>query len=186
MFLEPVYLNENMVLNCASYLFGGVVLNEEKTTQKNKENSTSGNISAGGELGINIFSNLMNSNADLVLEHQRNNDSSIEVKRASQTALGAIHQSILEELEGKRFIFKLTNSSINEYKNDNKYIKLRANLVPVDYFAILQILKMIVPQLENLFDLFGSSLLKNETKNKDKRKLTEKKTKYYKFVCISF
>lgn len=175
MFLEPIYLNENMLLNCASYLFGGVILNEEKTTQNNNEDMTKGSISGGGKLGINMFSNLVNTNADLVLEHNRQKNLATETKGASQIALGSIHQSVLEELDIRSFICNLNNDHIVDYVNDNKYVRLQANLVPVDYFAMLQILKMIVPQLGNIFDLFGSSLLNNNKNTKDKRKLNEKK-----------
>ncbi len=175
MFLEPIYLNESMLLNCASYLFGGVILNEEKTTQDNNENTTKGSISGGGKFGINMFSNLVNTNADLVLEHDRQRNSATETKVAKQIALGSIHQSVLEELDTLDFIYNLNDNYINDYVNDNKYVKLKANLVPVDYFAMLQILKMIVPQLGNIFDLFGSALLSNEKNNKDKRKLNDKK-----------
>lgn len=175
MFLEPIYLNESMLLNCASYLFGGVILNEEKTTQDNNENTTKGSISGGGKFGINMFSNLVNTNADLVLEHNRSRNSATETKVAKQIALGSIHQSVLEELDILDFIYNLNDNHINDYVSDNKYVKLKANLVPVDYFAMLQILKMIVPQLGNIFDLFGSALLSNEKNNKDKRKLNDKK-----------
>lgn len=170
MFLEPIYLNENMVLNCASYLFGGVVLNKETMTQRGKEKSTNGSLSAGGKLGIDIFSNLVHANTDLTAQHQSQNNLTTETKVTSNIALGAIHQSVIEDLEIKDFIFDLSDENLNTYSNNNKYVKIKATLVPVDYFAMLQIFQMVIPQLENFFNLFGSSLFGDGIENAESEK----------------
>lgn len=169
MFLEPIYLNEAMLLNCASYLFGGVVLNEEKTTSKTNDRNTRGKISGsgGGKLGISLFSELIHANGELEAESERNHNRVYETKATSQITLGAIHQSVLEEMSDKNYIRTLSAKNIHNYSNDNKYIKLKATLVPVDYFAILQILKMVIPQLKNFFNLFGSMFLNTGSKSAD-------------------
>lgn len=174
MFLEPVYLNKTMLLNCASYLFGGVVLNEEKTISKNAGNTTSGRLSGAGKFGLNVFAEIVSAQGDMKAEHSRQKEINTEIKTTSEIALGAIHQSVLEELCDKQFIKKVSSSSINQYLNENKYVEIKATLIPVDYFAILQIFKMIVPQLENLFNLFGSSLLSeadNDIRNEQKQNI---------------
>ncbi len=38
-FLEPIYINEPMVLNCAAYLFQGVALESEEINSKNEKRS---------------------------------------------------------------------------------------------------------------------------------------------------
>src|SRR5689334_21110162 len=43
-FLEPVYLNESMVLNCAAYLFKGVNLESERTESESQQRGVSANI----------------------------------------------------------------------------------------------------------------------------------------------
>jgi hypothetical protein len=52
-FLEPVYLNEKMVLNCAAYLFEGVSRESESTQEKATE--AKGNL----QLGLKFLQNLV-------------------------------------------------------------------------------------------------------------------------------
>lgn len=174
MFLEPLYLNESMLLNCASYLFGGVVTNKEKTVSNNKDNATRGkaNGTASSNLGISLFSDLLNASVELEGEIERKNIQTTETKATSQITLGAIHQSVLEELKSQSLIFNLTHNNMNKCKNENKFIKLKATLEPIDYFDILQIFKLIIPQLGNFFELFGTSIFPEDSNN-----INEQKTK---------
>jgi hypothetical protein len=51
-FLEPVYLNEKMVLNCAAYLWKGVALETELTAK------SEGTKSASSSVGISFLKGL--------------------------------------------------------------------------------------------------------------------------------
>lgn len=175
MFLEPIYLNETMLFNCASYLFGSVVLNKEETTNNTNDNKSRGSAkgSAGSKLGISLFSDLINANGELEGELERSNLLSSETKVTHTITLGAVHQSVIEELSSKNFIRNLDSKNIHNFKHDNKYIKIKATLIPVDYFEILQILKLVVPQLKNFFDFFGSKFLGTDSKSEDEVKELE-------------
>lgn len=173
MFLEPIYLNESMLMNCASYLFGGVALNEEHTNNDTQSQTSKGELSAGGKFGVNMFSNLINANGNTNLNHQRDNKTDSQIKSNKKIALGAIHMSVIEQLELKNFLRAIESEALDDFVNANEYVQFNVNLKPFDYFAILQILQLIVPQLENIFNLFGDKIIEED--KKDKRKSKEKR-----------
>ncbi len=97
--LEPVYLNEKMVLNCAAYLFKGVALETESTEQR--ATSSTGNL----QLGFKFLQNFL-SPVSATGEHVRSTTS--ETRAARRYTLGGLHMSVLDELqERKDHLFKL-------------------------------------------------------------------------------
>ncbi|MCG3678409.1 hypothetical protein L5F07_03970 [Aliarcobacter butzleri] len=150
-FLEPIFLNEKMLLNIAAYLFEGVSLNKEITNEDTKTNK------AKGSLGFKFLQDLI-SPLSLNAEHENIN------KEYSKTAriytLGGLHMSVIDELEKEKY---LENISLNSEKfpNANSFVKLNVILKPVDYYQIIDVLKLVKPLIVQLIDDFGTKINPN-------------------------
>ncbi len=149
-FLEPIFLNEKMLLNIAAYLFEGVSLNKETINEDTKTNK------AKGSLGFKFLQDLI-SPFSLNAEHENIN------KEYSKTAriytLGGLHMSVIDELEKEKY---LENISLNsEFPNANSFVKLNVILKPVDYYQIIDVLKLVKPLIVQLIDDFGTQINPN-------------------------
>ena len=113
-FLEPIFLNEKMLLNLAAYLFKGVSLDKEITNENTKTSKVKGSV------GFKFLQDLI-SPVSLNAEHENIN------KQYSKTAriytLGGLHMSVIDELEKAKY---LENISFNPQKlpKANSFIKL--------------------------------------------------------------
>src|SRR5258708_35243142 len=94
-FLEPVYLNEKMVLNCAAYLWKGVAL-EIESTEKTESNK-SGSIS----LGIPFLKSLL---SPFTIAGESKKGTVEENKYARRYTVGGLHMAVLDELRNKKMI----------------------------------------------------------------------------------
>jgi hypothetical protein len=150
-FLEPIFLNEKMLLNIAAYLFEGVSLNEEVTNENTKSNQVKGSI------GFKFLQDLI-SPVSLDAEHESIN------KQYSKTAriytLGGLHMSVIDELEKEKYLENISFNSKNLPKA-NSFIKLNVILKPVDYYQIIDVLKLIKPLIIQLIDDFGTKINSN-------------------------
>jgi hypothetical protein len=147
-FLEPIFLNEKMLLNLAAYLFKGVSLDKEITNENTKTSKVKGSV------GFKFLQDLI-SPVSLNAEHENIN------KQYSKTAriytLGGLHMSVIDELEKAKY---LENISFNPQKlpKANSFIKLNVILKPVDYYQIIDVLKLVKPLIIQLIDDFGTKI----------------------------
>ncbi|WP_162625933.1 hypothetical protein [Acinetobacter sp. MB5] len=160
--LEPIYLNEKMLLNCASYLFDGIELSKE--IHQADENHSDKNLDIEGTAKTNGIVDLIAQadgklNAGLITR----NNSSLSSNSVKNITLGAIHMKALKKLYEEGLIHNFKNFEENLKKKP--YISIEADLQPVDFFELLQILKMLTPQLK----YFVALLNKKNTNNTNKR-----------------
>jgi hypothetical protein len=88
-YVEPVYLNEKMVLNCAAYLFKGVSLE----TQVSQERSTKGKGSVS--LGFKFLQDLI---SPLSISAEGERGVSVSEKTARRYTLGGLHMILVDAL----------------------------------------------------------------------------------------
>jgi len=152
--LEPVYLNEKMLLNTAAHLFEGYSLKEETVKQKDK--SASGEVSAGVTLLSKLFSPI-SAKAEL------SGGSSNSVKSERLFTLGGLHMSVLKDLKkGSKAQLQPLNIKNNENLIRNpSFLSSNVILKPVDFYEIIQLLTLLRPLLVKLFDQFGDQLFEN-------------------------
>lgn len=156
-FLEPVYLNENMVLNCAAYLFKGVSLESEDTEQKTVEGK--GNL----QLGISFLQQLI---SPLSVQGELGKTSSKEIKTARRYTLGGLHMVVLDELQKKEHHLIQVDPSFGYDAVNESYIEIDAVLQPIDFYNLIEILKTITPLAIQLITNFGPMLKKSPPNKK--------------------
>ena len=88
--LEPVFLNEKMVLNTAAHLFQGYSLREEKTQSKEKS------VQVEASLGVNLLSKLF---SPISAKGELTGGNASLIKSERLYTLGGLHMSVLEELK---------------------------------------------------------------------------------------
>ncbi len=67
--------------------------------------------------------------------------------------------SVIDELEKEKY---LENISLNsEFPNANSFVKLNVILKPVDYYQIIDVLKLVKPLIVQLIDDFGTQINPN-------------------------
>ncbi|GFZ87740.1 hypothetical protein GCM10011497_15900 [Elstera cyanobacteriorum] len=149
-YMEPVYLNEKMVLNCAAYVFKGVSL--EKTTEETTSSKGKGSISLGFKFLQDFISPVSSS-----LEAERNK--SVLEKTARRYTLGGLHMALIDALEEEKHIHKSTVLS-SDFPRDH-FVQLDAILKPIDFFNIIEITKVSAPIIAQIIKNFGTKLNKN-------------------------
>ncbi|MBI1451144.1 MULTISPECIES: hypothetical protein [Acinetobacter] len=145
--LEPIYLNEKMLLNCAGYLFDGIEFSKE--IHEANENGSDKNLGSEGNLASNGITDLVGKlDGKINAELNYKNTSSFSSNSIRNISLGAIHMKVLKRLYTDKLIQNF--SSFEENLREKPYIAIEADMKPVDFFELLQILKMISPQLHYL------------------------------------
>lgn len=142
-YLEPLYLNERMVLNAAAYLFKGVSAESEETSQ------TSAKSRANAKIGISFLHGLLGK-AELGVGGQ--SFSSNEVKTVRRYTLGGLHMTVVDELDGKKEIKNASNGELES----GQYIKTRAILQPIDIFQLIETLQTSAPLVIQILKHFGA------------------------------
>lgn len=142
--LEPIFLNEKMMLNVAAYLFKGVTLEEEIT--KDESSDKKGKAS----LGFKFLQNLI---SPISLDGEINNNTKQSSKSARTYTLGGLHMSVLEELKNKNQLKEVTFSPLNV--PENTFVTLNVILKPVDFYQLLEVIKLIKPLLIQILTDFG-------------------------------
>lgn len=154
-YVEPVYLNEKMVLNCAAYIFKGVALESEVSEGKTAKNK--GNLS----LGFKFLQDLL---SPISASAEQEKEKTIATKTARRYTLGGLHMSLIDALNENGHLSKVLNiESINSHEN---YVEMNVILKPIDFYSIIEALKVATPLisqvLQNFGDKFNSQLF---TKN---------------------
>lgn len=148
-FLEPVYLNEKMVLNCAAYLFEGVALESEDVEQKTI--GSKGNL----QLGVKFLQNLL---SPISAEGELSRTSVKEIRAARRYTLGGLHMIVLDELqERKNHLLRIDPA--NDYPIvDESYVDIEAILRPIDFFTTIEILERLTPLVAQVLVNFGTRI----------------------------
>ena len=140
-FLEPVYLNEKMVLNCAAYVFKGYSLESEinDTTQTGH--------SKVGKAGFNFLERLIS----LGVEAGSNQSSTTENRSARRYTVGGLHMSLIDELHNLRMLHAISPESLGEdLDNSVSYVETLAELRPIDFYALIDTLRIAIPIAEKI------------------------------------
>lgn len=136
-FLEPVYLNERSVLNCASYLFEGVASTAE-TTEKSSTSK-----SGGLKLQIPFLTSFLGTpSIDATADARRET----LIRSERQIRVGSVHMQVIDALQTKGMLKvidpeRLTSSP--EYSDH--FIDTKVLLRPNDYFSLLRTLDIATP-----------------------------------------
>ncbi|QWZ61682.1 hypothetical protein I6L28_06890 [Acinetobacter pittii] len=157
--LEPVYLNEKMLLNCAGYLFDGVETSTN-ISQSNNDQSTKSVTGSGGIGTSGVLEWLAKAEGNLEGKLDLQNANNYSKSSTKYLTFGALHMKVLKKLHEDKLIKKF--EGFDEDLKQSPYVAIEADLQPVDFFELLQILKMLTPQLKYL----TTFLNKNSTDKK--------------------
>lgn len=144
-YLEPLYLNEKMVLNAAAYLFKGV------GSESEEKFSSSKNSQANAKIGISFLQGLLGK-AELGVEGE--SGSANEVTTIKRYTLGGLHMTVVDELEERKDIKDFSGADIEK----GQYIKANAILQPVDIFQLVETLQTSAPLIVQGLKHFGVKL----------------------------
>lgn len=145
--LEPVFLNETMMLNAAAYLFKGVALEEEVI--KTEKNGKKGNAA----LGFNFLQELI---SPIKLSGELTSENSTSLKSARIYTLGGLHMSVVDTLNEKGLLEDVTFSPL--FAPEENFVGLNVILKPVDFYQILEVIKLLQPFIFQLLSDFGTKL----------------------------
>jgi len=144
-FLEPIYLNEQMLLNAAAYLFDGYSL----ISDLEKGNDFSGSGSAKVKFSL---ANILQLGPELSAEAKA--QKTTKTRETRQFTLGGIHMNVLDELKNKSLITDMNSDIRSGTEKVNGYVAVDVILHPTDFFEILQLLRLSQPVIIQLLDTF--------------------------------
>ena len=140
-FLEPVYLNEKMVLNCAAYVFKGYSLESETNDTTKTEHSKV------GKAGFNFLERLIS----LGGEAGSNQSSTTENRSARRYTIGGLHMSLIDELHKLGMLHAISPESLGEdLDNSISYVETLAELRPIYFYALIDTLRIAIPIAEKV------------------------------------
>lgn len=143
-YVEPVYLNEKMVLNCAAYIFKGVALESEVSEENTAKNK--GNLS----LGFKFLQDLL---SPISASAEQEKEKTIATKTARRYTLGGLHMSLIDALnENGHLSRSLDINSMNSHEN---YVEMNVILKPIDFYSIIEALKVATPLIFQVLQNFG-------------------------------
>ena len=139
-FLEPVYLNEKMVLNCAAYIFKGYSLESETNDTTQIERNR------GGKAGISFLERLIS----IGLEAGSKQSSTSGNRSARRYTVGGLHMSLIDELHSRKMLHVVDPEASGEDLDSISYVEMLAELRPVDFYALIDTLRMAIPVVEKV------------------------------------
>ena len=154
-FYEPIFLNEKMMLNTAVYLFKGVTLESEVTEDNGSEKK------GKGSLGFKFLQDLI---SPVSIEGELNSKNNVSTKFARIYTLGGLYMTVVEELKEKKQLKAVTLSPLNV--PENTFVSLDVVLKPVDFYQIIEVIKLSKPLIIQVMQDFGIKWFANTfTKN---------------------
>lgn len=149
-FLEPVYLNETMALNCAAYLFKGFPA--EATSTESNEKRREAAVKAGLPFLLDFIG--LSGAASQTTREERT--------AARKFTIGGLHMNVIDALYEKGMISTLSNdltdAKLDQAGLGDKYVHVNAILRASDYYALLDLLSTLGPLLSQLVAEFGEPL----------------------------
>jgi len=143
--LDPLYLNERMLLNLGAYLFDGYALEKDEENQ----NAKSGQVK--GRLGLEVLKGLISGPE---FEAGGNVENSKVQRSRRMYTLGSLHMKVLDEL-GKR---KEISSSLLRAENSS-FVSGNVILKPIDFVQILEVLELSGPAIMSGVEQFFPHIL---------------------------
>lgn len=144
-FLEPIYLNEKMVLNCAAYIFKGYTLESEVRDQTESERSRS------VKAGLTFLEKLISIGGEV----QSKQSQAAESKSARRYTIGGLHMSLIDELYDRVMLQAIDPHSLeNDLASASSYVEMPAILKPVDFYALIDTLRISSPIVREVLKTF--------------------------------
>lgn len=144
-FLEPVYLNEKMVLNCAAYVFKGYSLESETQDVDLVEGSKS------RKAGFSFLNKLIS----FGIKGDSKESSTTENRSARRYTVGGLHMSLIDELHNLEMLHAISPESLEkDLDNSVSYVEMLAELRPVDFYALIDTLRIAIPIVEKILTSF--------------------------------
>lgn len=145
-YLEPVYLNEKMLLNCAAYVLKGVSLETEVSSSSS--NQKKANVALGFKFLTELISPI---SAGAEIDHLSGTTS----KTARRYTLGGLHMTLVDSLtdDGRLKVFNVHKQTL-----DADFVQLDVMLRPIDIFAIIEALKISTPLIAQFLQNFGEKI----------------------------
>lgn len=145
-FLEPVYLNERMVLNCAAYLFRGVITETTSIAEMHQERTL------GASLRVPFLGDFLGVSAE-------GSNITSEQQTAQRTFLtGGLHMNVLDELKTRQMIAEISTPTPERIQGPtilDRYIDITAQLQPTNYFSLLELVARSGPLVSNVAENFS-------------------------------
>jgi hypothetical protein len=158
-FLEPVYLNEKMALNCAAYLFKGVPLESQQSDTADQRHG------ASASLAIPFLSELLGIPK---IEGGYRSGSVQENRSAHRYTAGGLHMAVLDELNRRKMIQEFSADSLKTSAGIGEtYVDIHSVLRPSDYYALIGTLKILGPLVAQVLRDFGERILAGKVDNFD-------------------
>lgn len=148
-FLEPLYLNESMALNCAAYLFSGVTLESTDTS------TTEAKKALAVKAGLPFLAEFIG------LSGSMSNSTVQEQQAARKFTVGGLHMNVLDALHEKNMVTTITEATDDQLDRSailDKYVHVQAILRPSDYYALLTLIGTLGPLLVPLATEYGEAL----------------------------
>jgi hypothetical protein len=144
-FLEPVYLNEKMVLNCAAYIFKGYSLESEAREQAQSEGSKS--LTAG----ISFLERLISLGGEAQSKHSEISEN----RSARRYTVGGLHMSLVDELHARGMLQAIRPDDLaQDLGGAPSYVEMPATLRPIDFYALVDTLRIASPIVAEVFKSF--------------------------------
>lgn len=160
-FLEPTYLNEKMVLNCAAYIWGGVTL--ESASSERNERKAEGKASLGIPFLKELFSPMSVGGTGSL-------SSATENKFTRRYTIGGMHMAVLDALREKGMLTALTPKDFDSLDLEKlSYTDITAVLRPVDFQGMVNTLKTMGPLAFQLFREFTPKFIPAGAPNRNNR-----------------
>lgn len=144
LYIEPIYLNEKMVLNCAAYLFKGVAMEAEISQSQTSQNK--GNLN----IGLKFLSELI---SPISFSGEHSGEKSETSKTARRYTMGGLHMSLIDALIEQKYISK--DPDITKPPVRDKFVELDVILKPIDFYSIIEAIKVSAPLIVQLLQNFG-------------------------------
>ncbi|MYM81553.1 hypothetical protein GTP44_06235 [Duganella sp. FT50W] len=146
-YVEPVYLNEKMVLNCAAYVFKGVSMESEVSEGNISKNK--GNLN----IGFKFLNDLI---SPLSASAEQHKEITLATKTARRYTLGGLHMSLIDALKDSEHLVELTElESSDSHKH---YVEMDVILRPIDFYSIIEALKVASPLISQVLQNFGEKI----------------------------
>lgn len=159
-FFEPVYMNEDMVLNASAYLFSGILDSATERSGKETTNATSGNL-GGNFLGFAI---------GLKGSHAGNTTSQQETLR--RFTVGGLHMEVIDELEVQGLVTTIEDISgdaVERTNGDDGFFHANVILQPTEYWATLQVLQIALPLITQIISNYSDLIVRNIPEGENSR-----------------
>lgn len=144
LYIEPIYLNEKMVLNCAAYLFKGVAMEAE--ISQSQTSQSKGNLN----IGLKFLSELI---SPISFSGEHSGEKSETSKTARRYTMGGLHMSLIDALIEQKYISK--DPDITKPPVRDKFVELDVILKPIDFYSIIETIKVSAPLIVQLLQNFG-------------------------------